>query len=147
MESACSLLRVQDPTTCIYPEPDQSSLWLPSHFLIIHFSFILQSTPGSSKWSLSLSCPHRNSVCTCSLPIRTTCAWDFLPSHTDFLPARISFYSSSVGTECSFRTPYCILFVDLCLLTLTSILKKDMWCKFTNTNTKDHLGLTYFTIN
>ena len=39
---------------CPYFEPIQSTPCLPSHFLKIRFNAILPSTPGSSKWSLSL---------------------------------------------------------------------------------------------
>ena len=46
--------------------------YVPSHFSEIHFNIILPSTPGSSKWYLSLRFPHQNSLCTSLLP-HTSC--------------------------------------------------------------------------
>jgi hypothetical protein len=51
METEGSFPRLQVHATCPYPEPDQSSPFT----LKTHLKIILPSTPGSSKWSLSLS--------------------------------------------------------------------------------------------
>ena len=72
MESEGSLPRLQQPATCPYPEPDQSSPCPPSHFLKTHISIIFPSMLGSSKWSLSIRFPHQTPVCTSPLPIRAT---------------------------------------------------------------------------
>ena len=58
MELWSSSPHSQAPTTCPYPQPDQSNPSLPAHFLKIH------STPRSCKWSLTFKCPHQNPVCT-----------------------------------------------------------------------------------
>ena len=40
MEPEGSVPRLQEPATCPYPEPDQSSPCLHSHFLSSHFNII-----------------------------------------------------------------------------------------------------------
>jgi len=68
MEHGCSLSHSQEPSTCSYCVPDQSSPCPLSHFLNIHFKIILPSTPRSSKWSLSFIVPYQNPACTSPLP-------------------------------------------------------------------------------
>jgi hypothetical protein len=100
MEPGGSLPYSQEPATCPYTEPAQSSP-SPSHFLKIHFNIILPSTPGSPKWSPSLRSPHQNRVCTSLSPIRATC-----PAHLILLDliTRIIFddeYRSLSSSLCS----------------------------------------------
>ena len=52
-----------------------------SHFLKIHLNIILPSTPGFSKWSISLRFPHQNPDYTTTLP------------HTCYIPRPSHSYS------------------------------------------------------
>ena len=61
METESSLPRLKEPTSCHYPEPDQSSPCLspPVHFMKTHFNIIFPSTPRSPKWFFPLGHPTK----------------------------------------------------------------------------------------
>ena len=69
MEPEGSLPHSQQPTPT-YPYPDQISPVnaTTSHLLKIHVNIILPSTPGTSKWSLSLRFPQQNHVYASPVP-------------------------------------------------------------------------------
>jgi len=61
----------QDPTTCLHPEPDESSPRSPILFFKNICNIILPSTPSSSMHSLSFNFCHRNLYAP--LPFLHTC--------------------------------------------------------------------------
>jgi hypothetical protein len=73
-----------------------------SHFLKIHLNIILQSTPGSPQWSLSLRFPHQNPMLACPLPIHATCCANHILLH--FITRKIvdEQYRSLSSSLCSF---------------------------------------------
>jgi len=52
MEPECSLLHLQAPATCPYPEPDQSTPSSPVLFFPLHINIIPQPTPPFTVFSL-----------------------------------------------------------------------------------------------
>jgi len=122
MEPECPLPQSQASATGPYPEPDQSSLSLPSHFLKIHFNIILPCAPKSSKWSISIGIPHQNSACTSPVSLRATCSAHHI--FLDFI-ARIIFgehrrYFFSLYTLLHFPVIWALLGPNNFLYTLFS---------------------------
>jgi len=68
MEPDGSLLHLKVSDAWPYPKPDQSSPFPPFCFLKVLLNIILPFMPGFSKWSLFLTFPHHNPVCTFPLP-------------------------------------------------------------------------------
>ena len=74
IQTEASSSHSQQPATCRYPEPDESSPCPTSHFLKIHFNVILPPPHWSSKSSLSFRFPQQNLAYTPPL------------SHTYYMP-------------------------------------------------------------
>ena len=83
MEPKNSLPHLRQPATFLYPKPDRSSSCPSSHFSEIHFTIILPSKPGSSKWSPSLGFPHQNPPCTSLLSLTCYMSCPFQSSRVD----------------------------------------------------------------
>jgi len=69
----CSLQCSQGHATGPCPEPDESSLRLPTQFSQDHSNIIFPFTLRSSEWSLSLKFSDQNLVCISVSPMRATC--------------------------------------------------------------------------
>ena len=68
------------------------------HFLKIYLNIILPSTPGSSKWSLSLRFPHQNPVY--ASPLSDTC---YMPG--SFNSFRFFFHRNGIGWAVQINCP------------------------------------------
>jgi len=102
MEPERSLPRLQQPTTCPYPEPDQTSPCSPSHILEIHLNIILLFICLCLQVGLFPSGP---SIPVPSPPIHATClAHPILP---DFIAHKIfgEAYRSLSSSFCIFPHP------------------------------------------
>ena len=98
--SPCS----QEPATCSYPEPDQtSSRPFQCHLFKRHFNVILPSTLGSSKWSPSNRVSHQNPVFNC--PFSRTCDMSFFPIRSRKAMSGEQYVSWSFLTVQSSRVP------------------------------------------
>ena len=102
MEPKCSLPHSQVSATCPYPEPDQSSPCLQSHFLKIYLNIILPSMPVYSMWPHSLRFPHQNPEYV--FPRLHTCYMHRLSIFPDFITRIILLeqYRSLRSSICSF---------------------------------------------
>jgi len=69
-----SLPHLKEHATCPYPELDQLSPHLTSHFLNTHFNNILPSTADFPSGLFPTGFPHKNPKYLSPHPIRVTCS-------------------------------------------------------------------------
>jgi len=101
MEPEGSLPHLQDPSTCPYPEPDQSSPCPPYHFLKILVHIILPSMP----W-IGTRTKHAQLATVSYFPARICRYCQLLPStHLSLLS--VTSQHASVATVSYFPTHIC----------------------------------------
>jgi hypothetical protein len=111
MEPEVSLPQLQMPATCPYPEPARSIHTPTPYFLKIHFNFIYPSTPGSPKWSLSISFPNRNSVYASPMPHMSYMS---RPSHSSRFFALTILDEEQTSLSSSIIIIICIIGKNIC---------------------------------
>ena len=105
-------MHLKVPTACPHPQADQSSPCLPIPLKIL-FNIILNFTPRSSKWSLSLRHPHQNLYAPLLSPMRAIWSvhlihlitWIFC-EYRPWSSSLCSFFSPLIASDINATAPY-----------------------------------------